>query len=281
MPFHQEWFMPDHIVKVTFTGRLTIEEITKSFVVSGKFLAESQGERIHFIHDWSGLESFPTNLSHIRQAIDIHENPFTDKLGWVVVFGVQQKLLRFVGDITFQLFKIRTHMTEDMESALEFLRKQDPTLKKFQHMSDVSWYLKGHILYCYDVVKVEDMITRNTNALKLVEQDGQPPAVHMLIDFSSTNNPNYDLDVRELVGRSTSSIEFAEARDNLIRHPLFGWVVTFNIHNRNINVGGKIVAMKYNYKRKEVNSLPEAITFLKQVDPYLDSQFSSQINDKL
>lgn len=276
MPFHQEWLIPERVVKVTFTGTLTVEEIAKSFRVSSGFLLQSRAERVHFIHDWSRLEKFPMNLSQIRNSINIADNPFADKLGWVVVFGVRHTVLRFVGDLTFQLFQIRTHMTDDMDSALEFLYKQDTTLQSQEKNTDVKWYLKGHILYCKDVLTADEMIERNTNALELLEQDGKPPYVHMLIDFASTNIENYDLNVRELVRRSTSSQAFANARDNLIQHPLFGWVIVFNVHNRNINVSGKIVSMKYNYKRKEVNSLPEAIDFLKQVDPNITIALQTQ-----
>ena len=279
MPFHQEWFIPNRIVKVTFSGNLSIEEIAKSFMVSGKFLLESDADRVHFIHDWSQLETFPTNLSHIRNATSIRNNPALHKLGWVVIFGARDKLMRFVGDLTFQLFRIHTHMTEDLDSALEFLYRHDNTLEKPNTFTDVRWYLQGHILYCHDVLNAEEMTQRNTNALKLLEEEGQPPYVHMLIDFASTNTDEFDADVRDLVRRSTSSQEFEDARDNLVRHPLFGWVVVFNIHSRNINVGGKIVATKYNYKRKEVNSLQEAIEFLKQVDPHIAMTLNRQSGD--
>jgi len=276
MPFHQEWLIPERIVKVSFWGNLTVEEIANSFKVSGKFLMESQATRVHFVHDWSRLKTFPTNLSQIRNATNFGENPAMNKLGWVVVYGVKQKLLRFIGDLTFQLFQIRTHMTDDFDSALKFLHQQDATLVSEKKSTDVSWYLKGHILYCYDVITDEDMTLRNQNALNLIEQDGKPPYVHMLIDFSSTASDTYESDVRDLVRRSLSSKEFADARDNLIRHPLFGWVVVFQVHNRNINVGGKIVAMKYNYKRKEVATLTEAVEFLKQIDPHVASLLQLQ-----
>lgn len=275
MPFHQEWLMPDGIVKVTFWGDLTAEEIAKSFSVSGQFLAKSQASRVHFVHDWSQLTSFPTNLSQIRDATDFGENLFRERLGWVVVYGVQHKLLRFVGDITFQLFQIRTHMTQDLDTALDFLYEQDKALQKNRSFTDVSWYLKGHILYCYDVLDSSEMILRNQNALKLLEQDGKRPFVHMMIDFSSTKSESHSTDIRDVVRRSAPSITFAQARNNLIQHPLFGWVVVFNVHNPNINVGGKIVATRYNYKRKEVSTLVDAITFIKQVDPHVASILDS------
>jgi len=281
MPFQQEWLIPDRVVKVVFSGELTVEEIARSFMISGKFLMESQAERVHFIHDWSQLEKFPTNLSQIRSATDFGDNPFMNKLGWVVVFGVRHKILRFVGDITFQLFHIRTHMTDDMETSLAFLHQQDPTLQKPQDFTKADWYLKGHILHCYDVLTADEMTQRNRNALQLLEKEGKPPAVHMIIDFSSTDVDNYEADVRELVRRSTSSREFADARDNLIRHPLFGWVVVFGVHNRNINVGGKIVSMKYSYKRKEVNTISEAAAFLKQIDPNVAKLLGTKSNQNL
>ncbi len=266
MPFHQEWLITDQVVRVVFTGQLTIEDIAKSFMVSGKFIAESEAKRVHFIHDWTQLDGFPTNLNQIRSSTEMDENPYADRLGWVVIFGAQGKILRFLGDIVFQLYQIRTHMTSNLDEAIAFLEKQDPTLVKSPKLTEVEWYLEGHIIKCFDVVPEEDMIQRNRNVLKLIEAEGKPPHVHMLIDFSSSNSKDYALDVRQLVRRSTYSIDFANTRDELLRHPLFGWVVVYGVHSNNINVSGKIISMKYNYKRKEVTTIQEAIDFLKRVD---------------
>jgi hypothetical protein len=282
MPFKHEWYIQDHIIKVEFWGNLTVEDIANAFQILSKFLNESNAQRIHLIHDWSKLERFPISLTAILNAIDFNQRKILDKIGWVVIFGVQRQLIRMAGDLTFQLFQIHTHMADDLHSALEFLQDQEPSLKSIldqKAITDVTWYLQGHILHCYDVFTAEQTTLRNQNALRLVEAEGKAPAVHLLIDFSSTDIESYSADVRELVNRSTSTQAFQEARDNLIRHPLFGWVIVIAVHSRNIDVSGKIIAMKYNYKRKEVDTLDDAITFLKQIDPHIARLLTSQSDD--
>jgi hypothetical protein len=272
MPFKQTWYIQDHVVKVEFWGVLKIEDVVQSFNVFGQFLNESNAQRVHFVHDWSKLEKFPANFSSIHKAIDLSQNSSLEKLGSVIIYGAQHHL-RAVGDLMFQLLHIRIHITEDFESALSFLQKQDPYLKSIldhKISTDVKWHIQGYILYCYNVHTADDIKARNQNALKLIEAEGKPPYVHMLIDFSLPEDPNYSANVRELVRFSTSSQEFQDARDKLIRHPLFGWVVAFNVQNLNSTVSGKIIAQKYGYKRKDVDTLEDAIVFLKQVDPTIN-----------
>lgn len=282
MPFKQAWYIENHVIKVEFWGDLTVEDIAKAFQMLSKFLEESNAQRVHIIHDWSNLEHFPINLTAIRNAIDFNQSMALDKLGWVVIFGVKRQLIKFAGDLTFQLFQIRTHIADDFDSALAFLQTQEPNLKSIldqKAITEVTWYLQGHILHCYDVFTADQMIRRNQNALRLLEAVGKAPTVHLLIDFSSTDTENYSSDIRELVNRATSTQAFQEARDNLIRHPLFGWVVVIGVHSRNIDVGGKIIAMKCNYKRKDVDTLDDAITFLKQIDPHIARLLKTQSDD--
>lgn len=270
MPFKQTWYIHDHIVKVELNGKITAGDIAESFVVSRTFLDESQADRVHFIHDWNGIEHFPTNPYEIRRTLGRPVNEQPEKLGWVVIYGAKKELLRFIGDLTFQLFQIQSHMTDTMASALEFLQQQDPKLNQFfneQSLTHVRWHVPGHILYCYNVFNTDQMIMRNRNTFHLIESEGKPPHVHMLIDYSSTDIQAYSSDVRDLVRWATSSKEYEESRDKLIRHPLFGWVVAIGVHNRNIKISGKILSLRYNYKRKEVETLDEAMTFLKHVDP--------------
>lgn len=280
MPFKQTWYTHDHIVKVDLYGEITAAEIAQSFQVSRKFLQDSTADRVHFIHDWSGITSFPTNPLEIRRALNRPYNTKSDKLGWVVIYGVEKELLRFIGELTFQFFQIHSHMTDTLDSALEFLTQQYPTLKPFldeRSLTEVHWHIQGHVLYCRGVFTADQMFIRNLNSFQLIEREGKPPYVHMLIDYTTTDIKDYSSNLRELVRWSNSSPEFQAARDNLLKHPLFGWVVSVGGHSRNIKISGKILSSRYNYKRKEVDTLDEALTFLKQVDSNIARilQFSS------
>lgn len=278
MPFKQAWYIEDRIVKVELYGDLTAEEIAESFMVSGEFLIEAGEHRIHFIHDWAQIKSYPTNLHDIHHLLNSSMSGVSDNLGWVVIYGAETKLLRFIGDLTFQRFQIRTHKTDDFDSALAFLQQQDPSLKTAisqKPLMDVTWYLPGHIIYCHDLIDPDAMMQRNLNAYALLNAEGKPPFVHLLIDFTSTDSPDYNVNIRNIMRRSRHSPEFEAARDQLIQHPLFGWVVVFGIKDANLNVGGKINAMRTNYKRKDVESLNEALTFIKQVDPHVAQLLNS------
>lgn len=269
MPYNHTWYIQNHILKVELSGEITLEEMSDSLEVTAQFLQDSSAEHVHFILDWSQLKRFPTNIREIRRALQVNQQ-MLGKIGAVLVYGVANESMKFLANLAFQVFHMRIQMVSDFEAALDALRHQDGKLASIidkQRRTDVTWYLPGHILYCYDLIVPEDMMKRNQKAYDMIEAEGKPPYVHMLIDFSSTDIEEYSVNVRNIVQRSKHSPEFEEARENLIQHPLFGWVVVFNIENPSLNLGGKLNAMRTNYKRKDVPSLIDALNFLKQVDP--------------
>lgn len=270
MPFAHEWYIPQHIARITFYGELTTRDIEEAFKISGQYIDESNARAIHFLHDWSRLTRLPANLKELRQSFSFPLGGIRlGKLGMVIVYGVETETLRLLGDLIFQYLRVRAQMTGNLESALAILRAKDATIFDAPQTTStaVSWHLKSHILYCYGVITSDDMLARNINAARLIEADGKPPFVHLIIDYSISKAEDYPTDIRNLIHRSESSEEFERARDQLVTNPLFGWVVAIGSPTRNIEVGATIVAARNNYRRKEVANLNEAITFLKQVDP--------------
>jgi len=124
----QFWLIPQRLVFVRFTGHLTVEDIGQALEMSMDFVDNSTGEHpIHFLHDWTGLENFPTSIGMIRQSTR-RKLKDRSKLGWVIAYGSNQRILRFVSDLTFQVFKIRFRMVDTEAEAVQLLQQIDPTL---------------------------------------------------------------------------------------------------------------------------------------------------------
>jgi len=128
MPFEQQWIIPNHVVFVKLSGILTVEEIGASFEMSMDFVDEHLGENpIHFLHDWTELEIFPTSLALIKRSTN-RKLKDRSKLGWVVAYSSDQFMLRFISDIVFRIFQVHFRMVENLDQAQMLLQNIDPTL---------------------------------------------------------------------------------------------------------------------------------------------------------
>ena len=131
---------------------------------------------------------------------------------------------------------------------------------------EVRWYLPGRILYCYDVYSVEERIERNRKILHLMDTEGQPPKVHTLIDFSSTDYGNYPANLQDMIDLHESNDELRAGRDALVQHPLQGWIISIGARNQTLTSNANVMAGRMHYNRRSVDTLEDALTFLQKID---------------
>ena len=134
---------------------------------------------------------------------------------------------------------------------------------------DVHWHLPGRIIYSYDVLSVSERIERNREILRLLETEGQPPKVHLLIDFSSTGHGNYILGLQDMIDRQETNEELKQLTKQVAEHPLLGWVVSIGEQNQSLTAAATVLATKLKYRRRAVDTLEEALDFLKKADASL------------
>ena len=135
---------------------------------------------------------------------------------------------------------------------------------------EVSWYLQGHILYTHNAVSGEVILARNKRILHHMEREGQPPYIHILVDYTGTPTDNYPDNILTFVlKRAQSSEEQNRVRRHILRHPLLGWVVAIGIPNSRIQTTANVIAIKDRFRRHDAATLEEALLFLRQKDPSL------------
>jgi hypothetical protein len=136
MTHYQEWLIADKVVYVKFWGDVDVAEISVAFYRSNALSQESNNPPIHFLHDWSAVTSFPKKLHELyRLTKDVKGD--SRLVGWVVVFGTENILMRFLGDVFFQLFKVRFKMFQNEDNAIAFLRGVDTTLPSFPNLPEI------------------------------------------------------------------------------------------------------------------------------------------------
>jgi len=126
MAYEVSWFVDQRVVYFRSYGTATVEDIhnmnrdTQAYVRAGQPL-------VHVLVDLSALEKFPTNLSGMRQSLQQMDH---ERMGWVVVCGAGNALLRFVASLITQFVipNVRLRMFDTVEQGTAFLRERDATL---------------------------------------------------------------------------------------------------------------------------------------------------------
>ncbi len=123
MLYEVSWHQDKRIIYCRMSGAIDLEVAT---VVSNKleeFIKAGQ-PLVHMLMDLTDLQSFPTNITKLN-AINQHLQ--NAKLGWIVVVG-GNSLTKFLVNILSQIIKFRVTQRATISEALDFLKKQDPTL---------------------------------------------------------------------------------------------------------------------------------------------------------
>ncbi len=122
-----KWYVEDRVLYLRIYGIVTLEDIQNLNVTATSLVAASKSI-VHVMVDLSEIERFPTSLATIKEFVKPTSNQ--QALGWVILFGTTNPLLRFLASVVTQLAgeNVRMRMLDQLSDALEFLCKQDETL---------------------------------------------------------------------------------------------------------------------------------------------------------
>lgn len=121
MPYTTGWVIDNGIIKTRIAQNLTPDRKEAKDQLINQLLAQSEKQNTHIILDCRDL-SFPTfhNWRWIRNA----------GLGWVVLYGVDNPVVKFGISLGMQALGVRSHFVDDEKNAIKFLQEVDITLPK-------------------------------------------------------------------------------------------------------------------------------------------------------
>jgi hypothetical protein len=127
MPYQVSWYVDQRVIYCRAFGTATIEDIhhlnreTQLHVRAGQPL-------VHVICDLKGLDKYPTNIAGMRQSLEQMDH---ERMGWVIVCGAGNALLRFIASLITQFIipNVRLRMFDTVQQAVAFLREHDSTLE--------------------------------------------------------------------------------------------------------------------------------------------------------
>lgn len=132
---------------------------------------------------------------------------------------------------------------------------------------EVSWMIEGRVIYARGTDSVDDMAARNHIYLQMIEEAGQPPMVHVIVDYTGAPSRNRLVGIHYYVDSPKLSLD--EARSRLVAHPLLGWMVMVGAPNPSLKLAGRVLAAEGRYHRHHCDTLEEAFAFLEKEDATL------------
>lgn len=139
----------------------------------------------------------------------------------------------------------------------------------------IHWYLPGRILLIEALsASREALMERNRTLLDYIDREGQPPAVHVLVDYRHAQSENFPVTIKDYL--NAERLQQDKARQALTQHPLLGWVISIAAPHIIVQLGANLLAQKGHYHWQHVATLAEALGFLKAQDSTLRDLLSAE-----
>jgi len=125
MPIEHSWLVEGKVILIEMSGELSLEELQASAAQSLDALNQAN-ETLHQIIDFTHASSLANNLSDLSKlSRPVNEHPL---LGWVVMYGIQNKLIKFLTTMTGQLTNSKLKSVDTREDATAFLQHVEPLI---------------------------------------------------------------------------------------------------------------------------------------------------------
>lgn len=121
-----KWLVPGAIIFEKVEGTVLIDEADEFAQQVTTLINQSDRHLVHSMVDLSDLTTLPTNIKQIAQRVTpAFKHP---RMGWLVAYGQDNKLIHYIISIVTGIFKVRFRQFVTNEEAIEFLMSQDQTL---------------------------------------------------------------------------------------------------------------------------------------------------------
>jgi hypothetical protein len=134
MPIVNQWFLEKRVLLSTFSGELSLADLTRSTEEIRAAIDQSEGQFLHCIGDLGGLTKIPTNLKAVTDATQgAMRHPH---FGWMIVYNMPNQVIKFFGDIATRFFQVRYRVLDTQHEALDFLNQVDSTLPPLRPIAE-------------------------------------------------------------------------------------------------------------------------------------------------
>lgn len=118
MPIDNAWLIEGKVIYSRVFGDVNMTDLKAGDEVLNQLLKNRTETYVHCIVDCSDLTSVPRLGAGGRSGLTSLE-----RLGWVALYGIENRALLFVGTMFAQLFRLRWRFYRSSDEALNFLQR--------------------------------------------------------------------------------------------------------------------------------------------------------------
>ena len=124
MPYKMSWYQPKRIVLLQVDGLLTTAEVQSLIVDAGVYVAGGT-PLVHYLVDTRTLQK----IESVPEALKVVQgNPPHPNMGWMIVVGKMNPLVKFFLDFVGLLTRSRYRRFDTMPDSITFLKEIDGSL---------------------------------------------------------------------------------------------------------------------------------------------------------
>lgn len=125
MPIESYWLLPEKILHVAIIGDISIDEVARASQDAVTIFDVSSIAPIHIIVDDSRGGDPPKSIRRLINAIAVvrHTN-----MGWMVLYGGENKLAKYILQILANITNLRYRRCQTRREAVAFLITVDDSL---------------------------------------------------------------------------------------------------------------------------------------------------------
>lgn len=127
MAFTYSWLVSKRVLVGRIWGMQTLSELEESISILWEYLDEGEAP-VHFIANLEGLDKAPVDLNELTRLFRFTQSP---RVGWIIIVGLSARNLVIILSVLSKIMRVPFKSFDTMDSAVVFLKENDPTLVFF------------------------------------------------------------------------------------------------------------------------------------------------------
>lgn len=125
MPYLIDWYIPDEVIYIHYTGETSPDELRESLIQLQSMIDSSSRQLVHVISDAGDVTKplAPKDALSVVREVGTH-----DRSGWNIILREKSFLVKMGVAFGMSVFKTRNRTFDTLEEANAFLKQMDADL---------------------------------------------------------------------------------------------------------------------------------------------------------
>jgi len=124
-PFEVKWYIENKVALFLQYQEATLDNVDNMIQATNQLIQSSPQNKVAVIVNISGMKGNQSSISAIARHF---QQTRSAKWGFTVIIGAENMVVKFLGQIFFQLGRIEVRFADDIDDAMAILYRIDPDL---------------------------------------------------------------------------------------------------------------------------------------------------------